>query len=566
MNDFDFGRPWRVDRRRLIGAGLGVAGLGLLPRIASASEPVPTGFATVETTYGRLRGRRFEDHCAFLGVPYAGEVSGAARFRPAPLVRSWTGVRDALAFGPTCPQTGVVGLRDRVGGVSENCLKLNIWSPAADGRRRPVLFYNHGGGFIGGSCVEGRTDGANLARRRDVVVVTQNHRLGAFGFLYLGDLLSPDYAASGSLGLLDITAALQWVKDNIGQFGGDPDNVTIFGQSGGGAKSAALYGFAPAKDLFHKAVVQSNPMLRAIDRDSATSTTRAFLTHLGLGASERDVRKLADIPASSIVEACEATGVSGPPRPENQRGDVFLGYGPVLDGKIFANHPFYPKPPSFARDKPLMIGTTAQETTFFYADDKELFSLDEARLVTRLRRFFGGDTEQVIAEYRRSRPSETPTDLYVAITTGRTKWSGAIEMAERRQALGGASTYLYTFDYQSNAIIPGTNYPYRAPHSMDVAYAFDNLDKIRAMPVEKRGRAQQIGTGPGQDEAARNMSEALVSFARTGAPTVPGGLAWPPYTVKSRATMNVGARCELTVDPYPNERRFWRELDGPIVT
>ncbi|MBE0660278.1 MAG: carboxylesterase/lipase family protein, partial [Bryobacteraceae bacterium] len=258
------------------------------------------------TAMGRIRGVRDRGVCFFRGIPYAGPVAGANRFKPAPAVEPWTGVRDALGLGAPSWQPGKTYYGVNEPSPDENCLVLNIWTPEVDGRRRPVMFYNHGGGFTTGSGGGRSQDGANLARTYDVVAVATNHRLGLLGYLYLGELGGEEYAGSGNQGLLDMRDGLKWVHNNIEAFGGDPGNVMIFGESGGGAKTSCLYALPSAASYFNKASIESGPGIRMTPREVAAETALLMLKELGLEKSEW--RKLLDVPVEKLVAAQVALG------------------------------------------------------------------------------------------------------------------------------------------------------------------------------------------------------------------------------------------------------------------
>jgi para-nitrobenzyl esterase len=313
--------------------------------------------------YGRVRGAQGNGVVTFKGIPYGGSVSGPNRFKAAPPLQPWTGVRDALEFGPSALQPS----GNRTNG-SEDCLFLNIWTPAADGRKRPVMFYSHGGGFTTGSAAAPYQDGTNLARTWDVVVVATNHRLGLMGYVYLGELGGEEYATSGNQGLLDIRDGLKWVHDNIERFGGDPNNVMIFGESGGGAKTSCLYAMPSAARYFNRASIESGPGIRITPRDSAAATALMVLKELGLEKSEW--RKLLEVPASKLVDVQVALGRNRSAGPLTQVGGRRGmsgnanpgGFGPVLDGQVMPNHPFDPIAPAISKDKPLMVGYTQTRT------------------------------------------------------------------------------------------------------------------------------------------------------------------------------------------------------------
>jgi para-nitrobenzyl esterase len=325
-----------------------------------------------EISTGKLRGAHKDGVHIFKGIPYGAPAAGAARFKPAAKPAPWSGVRDALEFGPRAFQNdNSFGLMPELIALfnaeplpmGEDCLVLNIWTPALDGRKRPVMFWCHGGAFISGSGSSGWYDGSNLARKGDVVVVTINHRLGVPGFLYLGDVAGDEYAASGNVGMLDIVEALKWVRDNIASFGGDAGNVTIFGESGGGAKVSVLMAMPAAHGLFHKAIVQSGPGVTMMTRGEASETAAMVLNELGLDAKQVD--KLQGVPAESLIKAQTAVlgkVGSGLAALANRRR---LGFNPVVDGHALPNHPFDPVAPKISANIPLMIGTNKDEILLF---------------------------------------------------------------------------------------------------------------------------------------------------------------------------------------------------------
>ncbi|MDI1366274.1 MAG: carboxylesterase family protein, partial [bacterium] len=403
--------PRALDRRQLLvgGAGLAAATPAILRATELSAEPV-----IIETAEGRLRGQRVDGVEIFRGVPYGDSVAGTARFKPPRPAPAWTGVRDAIRLGAPSLQHP-----DTVYGVdepspAEDCLVLNIWKPVGGGHGRPVMVYSHGGGFTTGSAGSAVQAGSRLARDHDVVVVATNHRLGLLGYLYLEELGGQAYAGSGNQGLSDIVLALQWVARNIAAFGGDPGNVMLFGESGGGAKTACLYAMPSVAPLFSKAAIQSGPAVRIGTRDAAAETTRLLLAELAIPPS--DWRRLQDVPAPRLLQAQDAlakraTGGTG----HGWRGIETVGpgfYGPVMDGALLPHHPFDPAAPASARDKPLMIGWLDNEAAFFAWQNKdaEAFSLDAEGLRRRVTEKFGDQADAILSTYRASRPGASPTD------------------------------------------------------------------------------------------------------------------------------------------------------------
>lgn len=599
MTDTRRHSPAALSRRSFLGAGsaalFGVSAMRdawgqTAPSTASAPS-TPT-YVEVETSYGRLRGAQGVGLVRFKGIPYGGSVSGPNRFKAAPPLRPWTGVRDALQFGAPSMQPG----RGRAGEppYAEDCLFLNVWTPAADNRKRPVMFYSHGGGFTTGSGAAAYQDGSNLARTWDVVVVATNHRLGLLGYLYLGDLGGAEYATSGNQGLEDIRDGLKWVHDNIERFGGDPNNVMIFGESGGGAKTSCLYAMPSASAYFNKASIESGPGLRLRPVDSAIETTLLVLQHLGIDKSQW--RQILDVPADKLVQvqsmplrpapAAPASAAPGAPSAGQGRGGgpsmegsarggftsngAGSGFGPVLDGKIMPNDPFYPTAPAISKNKPLIVGYNRDEMNFFFAQNRatDVYSLTDDSLKQRLDRELGPNADVVLAAYKKSRPDASPADLYVAIATAHFDVTGSITIAERKYEQHGAPVYMYCFVHESQRLIPGTNHIYGAAHAAEIVYKFNNIpspnpsDAPQAAPPDGRGGGGVMGDSqPSSAQTALNMSGFWSSFARTGHPSAKGQPAWPAYTGDKRATMMIDAECKVVDDPWPLERQVWDKVD-----
>jgi para-nitrobenzyl esterase len=333
-------------------------------------------------------------------------------------------------------------------------------------------------------------------------------------------------------------AALDWVKNNIEAFGGDPGNVMIWGESGGGAKTSTLTAMPRAQGLYHKASVESGPTLRLTPRDAATQTTRQVLAKLGL--SEKQARDLVTTPAEQFSQLQEQMTGTNPMR-----------FGPVVDGQFIPNHPYDPVAPAISAKIPMIIGTNKDETImFFQRGSPEVFSLDEAGMRKRLQPVLKANTDKVIEVYRRSRPDASPADLYIAITTAQFMGNNAILMAERKVALQAAPVYMYQFAYESEVpVSPTVAYPQKAAHAMEMAFKFDHPDNNPS-----------AGKRPERYKAARNMSRAWASFARTSNPSHDEIPQWPAYTLDRRATMILDAECKVVNDPYREERLLWEEI------
>ncbi len=536
----------KIHRRAAILAG---ASSLLAPSVLRAADPAPRE-VIVATDAGRLRGSSAAGVNTFKGVPYGAGVSGANRFKPAKPAAAWTGVRDALALGaPSLQDPSTVYGRNEPA-PAEDCLFLNIWAPATGGRGKPVMFYSHGGGFTTGSAGSTSQDGANLAREQDVVVVASNHRLGLLGYLYLGELGGAEYAGSGNQGLSDIVLALSWVRRNIAAFGGDPDNITIFGESGGGAKTTCLYSAPSVAPMFSKAIVQSGPARRVGRPEVAAETTRMFLQELGLAPTEW--RKLLVVPAPELLAAQNrlAKRAKG-----GEPGFGPGGYGPILDPALLPRDPFDPSAPPSARDKPLMVGWLDREAAFFSWINKDVaaFRLTEGELQRRAEQAFGADAPRVLAAYRSDLPNASPSDLYMAVGSAMIFGIGSQAMAERKAAQGGAPVYYYNLAYRSNRKVEGTDIEVGAMHAIDIPLVFNNVADPDTLAGSREDRFA----------AARNASAFWGSFARSGAPAAPGQPAWAPYTLADRATMVIDTQCRLVRDRWPAARQLWQSPNAP---
>ena len=517
-------------------------------------------FELVETKHGKLRGVRENGVAIFKGVPYAGSVSGERRFqRPSPL-KPWSGVRDAIQLGPPSMQNPVQTYGIDEPDPQEDCLFLNIWTPAIGSGKRPVMFYNHGGGFSHGSGGSTSQDGANLARNFNVVVVETNHRLGLMGYLYLDQIAGEEYSGSGNMGLLDIVEGMKWVHENIDRFGGDPDNVMIFGESGGGAKTSCLYGMPEAAPYFNKASIESGPGIRMTEPEIADQTTRLLLKELDI--TVKNWRKLLKIPVATLMEMqIKLPGIApqSPPMKSIGIGAARPGtFSPVVDGLSLPQHPFDPGAPALSIDKPLMIGWNEDEYTFFgmVSKDLESFNLDESGLRTRLQQRYGKDAEIIFKTYKKTRPKATPSNLYCEISTMAFAGLGSIYIAERKAAQNGAPAYLYNFGYKSELKIPGTDYEFGTPHAMDIPFKFNNLvqDKMR------NSSWVQGGNRPEKFAASHNMAEMWTTFANTGKPGAKDQPMWPPYTLPDRPTFKIDHQCEVIPDRNSEEREMWRSI------
>jgi para-nitrobenzyl esterase len=488
--------------------------------------------AVVEIGSGRVRGEIYRGVSVFRGIPYGAETAGANRFLPPRPPAPWTGVRDVVDYGQTAPQApgwlAEGGFDDRRPEMGEDCLCLNVWTPAADTSKRPVLVWLHGGGFEAGSGSSLLYDGTHLARRGDVVVLTVNHRLGIFGHCHLEDLFGEAFAGSANAGYLDVVAALRWVNANIAQFGGDPDNVTILGQSGGGRKVSLLTASAMAQGLFHRGIVQSGSHLRLMSRERAHELAERLLRHFDLKRTE--VSKLQDIPWRDIRRANR-----------DITREARLRYSPTLDETTFATHPWDPEAPPSAATIPMMIGTCRTELSN-QLGNSETFALDHAGLAERLRAFVPEeDVSELIALFERGSPSASASEIFFKITSARGYWRDSILQTEAKARQGGAPVYSYRLMWRT----PVEGGRRITPHSLDLPFMFDNVRKAPDM----------VGPPTAETEAMANMmSETWLAFARSGNPNNRAVPAWKPYDLQARTVMLFDTPPSAESDPHRKER------------
>lgn len=503
-----------------------LVGHPLLGCLASAQTP---GESIVETTRGRWRGRVEAGTHIFKGIRYGADTR-LRRFLPPMPPPPWTGVRDALEFGPVAPQPSSGGRA-----ISEDCLHLNVWTPGLGTGKRPVMVWFHGGAYSSGTSNEIETDGARLSRRGDVVVVTVNHRLNAFGYLYLAEY-GAEYADSGNVGQLDLILALEWVRDSIAEFGGDAGNVTIFGHSGGGAKSATLMAMPKARGLFHRVITQSGQQITASRVTTAARNARTLLAALGLDAGT-SLNRLQALPMEQLVKV--------------SRTPEYLG--PVTDGRSLPRDPFDPDAPPLSADLPMILDNTKGETrTLIGRGDPTLFSLTWETLQPKLEAhspFMGQlNRADVIARYREWHPEYSPADVFFAATTDSRSWRGQVIEADRRAAQppGSAPTFVFQFDWPT----PVDGGKWGAHHGLDVPFVFDNAAITPRL----------VGAGEEQLQLAARMSDAWIAFARTGSPNTSSIPQWPAFTLDRRATMVFDRTVRVQDDPRGNERRWFGQV------
>jgi para-nitrobenzyl esterase len=558
---------------RMATLGAGLAGSVIL-RSPAVSKPMPdppsktkstvadggrslviaSDAATVaETTAGKIRGFRRNGVYIFKGIPYGASTAGARRFMPPVKPEPWTGIRNTLQYGRICPyqdsahfdtngknlansdEDAFVLHRGAAATVpGEDCLRLNVWTPEINAsHKRPVMVYMHGGGFSAGSGHDLLSyDGESLARNHGAVVVNHNHRLNVYGYLNLGHLGGEEYSSSANVGMLDLVAVLEWVRDNITTFGGDPGSVTIFGQSGGGGKVLVLMAMPAAKGLFHRAIVQSGPFLRSLSPDYSGRLAEKVLAELGLSKSQ--LSELQAIPVDRLSGAA-VEAMKKMPRPKSSLRRTYGEYdwGPTVDGLIVPRHPFDPGAPEISADVPLLTGTNLHEGVSGL-DRPDVSAMGAEELNRLVKEEFGDGSQPIIEAYRRDYPKATPFDLYAIIAAAPFR-SAAFEQAMRKAALGRAPAYSYVYCWRT-PVLDGRPGPF---HAAEIAFTFDNAeicDHYSGGTTEALVLSKQIST-------------AWANFARTGNPNHNGLPHWPTYTSEQRATMYFDTPCAVRNDP-----------------
>src|ERR1700756_343998 len=529
-----------------------------------SSTVIASDAATVaETNAGKIRGFKRNGVYIFKGVPYGASTAGARRFMPPVKPEPWKEIRNALQYGRVCPsqdsahfntdgknlanfdEDAFVLHRGAAATVpGEDCLRLNLWTQEINASgKRPVMVYMHGGGFSGGSGHDLLSyDGESLARNHDVVVLTHNHRLNVYGYLNLGALRGEEYANSANVGMLDLVAVLEWVRDNIATFGGDPGRVTIFGQSGGGGKVLALMAMPAAKGLFHRAIVQSGPFLKSLSPDYSGRLAELVVAELGLSKSQ--VSELQLVPVDRLSGAA-AEAMKKMPRPMSSLRRVYGEYawGPTVDGRILPRHPFDPGAPQISADVPLLTGTNLHEGVSGL-DRPDAYSMGAEELNRLVKDEFGDGGQTIIDAYRRDYPRATPFDLYAIIPAASFR-RPAFEQGIRKAALGAAPAYSYIYSWQTPVLDgrPGSF------HACEIAFAFDNASICD----------HYSGGAPEAFVLSKQISTAWVNFARTGNPNHDGLPHWPAYTAEHRATMYFDTPCVVRNSPEREGLRLTRE-------
>jgi para-nitrobenzyl esterase len=552
--DAAIGQPSRRGFLRGLSLAVAAAGVGSsLARDGAAQTPVapsrPAGatggsgdsqiFHVVETNSGKVQGIATAGIKEFKGIPYGAPTGGKNRFMPPKKPVAWTGVRECFTHGQCCPQT-LSSLRSEYGmmiqwdqqsgGMGEDCLVLNVWTPGVnDGAKRAVLVSFHGGGFSTGSGNAPGFDGAQLALFGDVVVVTVNHRLASYGYTDLADLgAPPEFAYAGVAGIMDLVASLQWVHDNIERFGGDASRVMIFGQSGGGAKTSTVLATPSAKGLFHRAAVQSGSSLRLTTREQATKTAELLLAKLDIPKT-----RIAEIQKISWQQLLEAQAAVAP--------GLVGGFAPVLDGVILPHHPFDPVAPPESADVPVIVSTTLEDAALALTN----FDLTETGLKTILSQRYGEKSDEILALYKQRYPQKSPFLIQAQVFTDSGFRRSAITQAERKAAVGKAPAFMYLWEWVS----PGFGGKFGAVHGTDVSASFHNV------------RDNIVGVGnPDGKVMCDRLASAWVAFAKTGDPNNARIPRWPAYDATPRATMVFDTDTRVETDPRSEIRKFWEQM------
>ncbi len=518
--------------------GILTATAGCCPRKGCCSSGEDSGIlasssvAVAQTANGKVAGYIQDGVTIFKGIPYA----KANRFEAPVQADSWEGIRSCRQYGPVSPQGARSGwANDEIafafnwndGVQGEDCLRLNVWTPALDSRKRPVMVWLHGGGYSAGSGQELPSyDGTSLAFAEDVVVVSINHRLNVLGFLDLS-AYGEKYAKSANAGLLDIVASLKWVRDNIAAFGGDPSNVTIFGQSGGGGKVTTLLATPCAKGLFHKAIVQSGSMLRTMESKYSRKIGIATVRNLGLDASSID--KISEVPYGELLAAGEKAIAQVKAEADRDGVASFIfGWAPTVDGAVLPSQPFDPQAPAISADIPMIIGTTRHEfsmTTYVPA----LRNAGREEVIGILKGRYGEGTERFLELFAKAYPGSKPADMLDADFVFR---PSAIEQALRKSLQGAAPVYMYMFNWES-PVLDGI---LRSTHCMEIPFVFNNADR----------HASMTGGGAQAMKLASKMSHCWAEFARCGKPSAEGLPEWEPFEAEKRAVMFFDNTCKMS--------------------
>lgn len=536
-----------MSRRNAIGVGLASAALILSGR-AGAAAPM---FPIVETAQGKVRGLSSGGIAVFKGMRYAASSAGRNRFLPPAPPPRWSGIQDALSYGDVCPQVpadrrheyaDLISMDLQPSGPGEDCLRVNVWTPSLDANAgKPVIVVLHGGGFYAGSGNSTGMDGEMMARFGDTVVVSVTHRLGAFGYLHLAGSAGAggEFADSGAVGMLDVVAALRWVRENIVQFGGDPARVLVFGQSGGGAKTSMLMGMPSAKGLFHRAGVMSGSLLRGMEPEMADRATTLLLRTLQIAPG--NIRHLQDVPFSALVQAQAMVEAN-----DRAQGKVPMALAPVVGTAAIPAHPFDPSAPAMSREVPMIISTVLDEGTFRMVE----FGLTEAQLSEFAQKRVGANAKSVLDFYRTETPGASPFILKARLETDLGFRRGAYVQAERKFAANGAPVWTYLWTWPS----PASGGRFGAVHGVDVAPSLRNV------------RGALTGTDASARRMADRIASAWASFAATGDPNNATLPEWQSYSSAARATLVLDENTRVETDPRAQVRELLKDVpsNGPF--
>ena len=553
--------PSSVTRREVLALAAAASVLGSNSSTAAEASPdasksrpadrgtagIPQVTAVINTAYGRVQGLVLDKIHTFKGVRYAAAPIGTLRWMPPQAPEPWQTILDCSDFGAPAMQmaSGATAAPVSDFGMqmsqvfttpselkiqNEDCLFLNVWTPGTDQSKRPVMFWIHGGGYAYGSGGQPVYCGEDLARAHDVVVISVNHRLNAFGFLHLGELMGDAYKSSGTVGMQDLVFALQWVRDNVAKFGGDPNNVTIMGQSGGGAKVCNLLAMPSAKGLFHKASIQSGGAPTVGRKEGATRLAKALLDELGIAPN--DIKSLQAVPAPLVIKA------AGVAMTKAGLGPLGGGFGPIVDEVAITRDPFAPDAPDISADVPVLIGFVKDEMTIFTASEPWFGKLTEEELQGRAKSIPKGP--ELLAALRQRYPKYSPTYLWVALLSLRFM-QGTNLVANRKAAQGKAPIYMWSMTWET----PVGGGIFKTPHTMEIPFMLNSYERVSAF----------VGPGPGPAQMAKQLSSAWAAFARTGNPDTPSIPHWPAYDGNTRATMLFDLQSKVVNDPYGDVRK-----------
>lgn len=534
-------KPFNPGRRFFMAGTAAVTGLLTLPGRGFADSAL---FPVVDTAQGRLRGAHAAGITSFKGIRYGAPTSGANRFMPPQPVEPWAGVKDALYFSHAAPQMpngrafaydDLIVFDRHPSGLGEDCLAVNLWTPTLDANaKKPVIFVIHGGGYYGGSGNSFGMDGEEMARYADSVVIAVNHRLGAFGFAHLAEF-DDRFARSGAVGMMDIVAALAWVKENVAQFGGDPERVLVYGQSGGGAKTSTLLAMPGAEGLIHRAGVMSGSSLRSRTADDGTAAAERLLGELEIPTNE--LHRLQELPFTRILEAQAQLEAA-----DRALGEAPTSFAPVIDGEAIVRHPFDPDAPAVSHNVPMVISTALDERTYRMPN----FDLSDEGLMAYARRRAGDHAEDAVAMYRAEDPDASPHLIQARIDTDLSFRRSAFRQAELKATAGGAPVWTYLWKWPS----PAFGGRYGAVHGIDVGLSLHSV------------RGGLTGASAESLMMADRIASSWAAFAATGNPNNDELPDWPEYTSPERATMIFDTQMSVEYNPRAEIREFWQSIES----